>query len=172
MRSSTPPTPPSPSAAVKPGNSRQTSSFGCSDVFATLKKLFSKKAFIIILVTTSTAMAYNNTLSVKIEQIMCAKGYSDQQAGLAGSIIILVGFCASFPIGFLAYKTEKGVLISKIGSCLAIGAVWMVTYYIRLPGSQTGIFLGCALMGVTAAGCYPLLLELIGEFKVKQLQYF
>jgi len=74
------------------------------------------------------AMGYISTISTKIEQIMCARGYSDQVkedfflaiaydnkrsyfqlSGLSGSLILLVGFLASFPIGIIGYKTGKQV---------------------------------------------------------------
>ena len=47
-----------------------------------------------------------NILNIKIflQQVLCARGYSDQLSGMSNSLILLVGTLASFPFGVLAYK--------------------------------------------------------------------
>ena len=46
-----------------------------------IKKLFSNWPFIIMFLFVGGAMGYVSTISTKIEQILCSRGYSDQIAG-------------------------------------------------------------------------------------------
>ena len=109
------------------------------------------------------AMGYVSTISTKIEQILCSVGYSDQIAGLAGSLILFMGFVASFPFGILAYKTKKSTLICKLSGFVVITSLVMLGYFMRLPNNAAAIIASCVLLGLFALGSYPLALELIVE---------
>ncbi len=148
------------------------------------------RAFLIMFLFVGGAMGYISCISTKIEQIMCARGYSDQVltssichaklsntnyvrvciwpillqlSGLSGSLILLVGFFASFPFGVLAYKTGRLTLICKACGAGAIVALCLMAYFLRLPDVGAGIVASCVLLGVFALGCYPLALELVVE---------
>ncbi len=127
-------------------------------------------------------MGYVSTLCTKIEQIMCSRGYSDQVryimsfeqlqtqyqdsfqlSGLAGSLIFLMGFLASFPIGILAYKTNRPITICKLFGLGSIGSLGLLCYFLRLPDVGVGIVTSCAMLGIFALGCYPLAMELMVE---------
>ncbi|CAB4057693.1 MSFD7 [Lepeophtheirus salmonis] len=85
-----------------------------------IKKLMTNFPFIIIFLFLGAAMGYISTLSTKIEQLLCSKGYSDQLSGLSGSLILLWGFIASFFFGFLAIKVKKIVLICKTSGLIEL----------------------------------------------------
>ena len=105
MTSNKPPTPPSPSAANQVGTKK--------DYMKSIKQLFTNRAFIIMFLFIGGAMGYVSTISTKIEQILCARGYTDQLSGLSGALILLCGFFASFGFGVLAYKTKRLILILR-----------------------------------------------------------
>ena len=109
------------------------------------------------------ATGYVNTISTKIEQILCSVGYSDQIAGLAGSLIIFTGFVASFPFGIIAYRTKKLILICKLSGCVEIISLVMLDYFMRLPNNAAAVIASYVLLGIFTLGPYPLVLELIVE---------
>lgn len=108
-------------------------------------------------------MGYVSTISTKIEQILCSKGYTDQLAGLSGSLILLTGFIFSFPFGLLAYKTKKPVLICKLSGFIVITSLVMMGYFMRVPDQGGAIITSAVLLGIFALGPYPIALELIVE---------
>ncbi len=65
-----PPTPPSPSAANQ--------SLVQKSYLPSIRQLLFNKAFLIMFLFVGGAMGYISCISTKIEQIMCARGYSDQ----------------------------------------------------------------------------------------------
>ena len=127
VNSSLPPTPPSPSAASAKTTQKRP-------FLGTIMKLVKNKAFLVIFLFLGGAMGYISTLQTKLEQVnfylwtaslllffskvLCSKGYSDSLAGLAAAIIIISGFIASFPLGYLSIKSGKLILISKVCSSL------------------------------------------------------
>ncbi len=78
-------------------------------------------------------------------------------------MILLCGFLASFPFGFLAYKTKKPILICKINGFVVITSLVLISYFLRYPEYGGAIVTSCVLLGIFALGPYPLALELIVE---------
>ena len=71
-------------------------------------------------------MGYVSAISTKIEQILCSRGYSDVIAGVSGSLILFMGFVASFPMGLIAYKTKKPVLMTKLSGFVVITSLVLI----------------------------------------------
>ena len=67
------------------------------------------------------------------QQILCARGYSDQLSGMSNSLILLVGTLASFPFGVLAYKTGRMITICKVCCCFVAVAICVLSYLMRIP---------------------------------------
>ena len=109
------------------------------------------------------AMGYVSTISTKIEQVLCSRGYSDQLAGLSGSLILFCGFLASFPFGVLSYKLKRPILLCKISGIVVITALVMIGYFMRIPNQGPAIIVSCILLGIFAIGSYPIALELLVE---------
>ena len=64
---------------------------------------------------------------------MCAQGYTDQLSGLSGSLVLLCGTLASFPMGLLAYKTGKSIMVCKVNSLFVIGSMISLGYFVCVP---------------------------------------
>ena len=109
------------------------------------------------------AMGYVSTISTKIEQVLCSRGYSDQLAGLSGSLILFCGFLASFPFGVISYKLKRPILLCKISGIVVITALVMMGYFMRIPDQGPAIIVSCILLGIFAIGSYPIALELLVE---------
>ena len=156
VKTSLPPSPPSPSAAASKTTSRRP-------FITTIWQLARNVPFLIIFMFLGGAMGYISTLQTKLEQILCSRGYSDTIAGVSAALIIISGFVASFPIGYASMKSGKLILISKAACVPAVvvlgGSVWMFLQ----PFMEELMIVTCVLLGVFSLGIYPVMLELSVE---------
>ena len=111
----------------------------------------------------------------------CSVGYSDELAGLACTIVILVGAAGTVLfgilaqvatirwnsllniLGFLLQKTGKIVEITKLCCLGAIVCVLILSYLLLLPDVGIYILIAGAFLGLFALGVFPLALELTVE---------
>ena len=56
-----------------------------------------------------------------MEQLLCARGYSDQVAGFASSSYLFSGCIAALPVSIVASKIKKSLQISKM--LLVVGTI-------------------------------------------------
>lgn len=96
-------------------------------------------------------------------QILCSRGYSDQLSGLSGSLILLCGTLASFPLSVLGAKTGHPILLCKGTGFFVIASMIGLAHFMLMPGQGGAIAIFCALVGIFALGVYPIALELIVE---------
>ena len=64
---------------------------------------------------------------------MCARGYSDQMAGLASSSFMLSGCIASLPVSVIATKTQKSLQMSKMFLIIGLVGVASQAYVLNIP---------------------------------------
>ena len=83
--------------------------------------------------------------------------------GLSGSLILFMGFLASFPMGLISYKTKKPVLLTKLCGIVVVTSLVLLGYFMREPNQSAAIITSSCLLGIFALGPYPLALELIVE---------
>jgi len=133
------------------------------DYWHTLKAVFTNRAFVVIFLFLGGSMAFISCLATKMEQIMCSVGYSDELAGLACTIVILVGAAGTVLFGVLAQKTGKIVEITKLCCLGAIVCVLILSYLLLLPDVGIYILIAGAFLGLFALGVFPLALELTVE---------
>ena len=81
VKSSRPPTPPSPSSHM------QSCSVSKISWLASIKKLFTNPSFVLLFLYYGGCIGYTTAISTKIEQILCAYGYDNEISGLAGKSI-------------------------------------------------------------------------------------
>ena len=112
-------------------------------------------------------------------KVLCSRGYSDSLAGLSAALMIIAGFLASFPLGYLSMKSGKLILITKVYTlvsmqplskfpfqcaCLpAIVALGVSTWILIQSGLSSAVVSICAILGVCSLGIYPIMLELSVE---------
>jgi len=156
VRSSLPPTPPSKSAASAMLTKRRP-------FLGTIWKLARNPPFIIVFLFLGGAMGYISTLQTKLEQMLCSRGYSDQLAGLCAAAIIVAGFLASFPTGYIAMKTGRLTTVAKVGCVPAVLLLGVMTWVLVQPGLKDLVLVSCILLGVASLGIYPVMLELSVE---------
>lgn len=78
-------------------------------------------------------------------------------------MILFCGFFASFPFGYIAWKTGKFTLLCKICGIFVVIFLALISYFMRFPGMGPWIVFSCAGLGIFALGAYPLALELVVE---------
>jgi len=133
------------------------------DYIHTLKAVFTNRAFVVIFLFLGGSMAFISCLATKMEQIMCSVGYSDELAGLACTIVIIVGAGGTVLWGVLAQKTQRIVEITKVCCLGACVCVLILSYLLLLPGVGVYILIASGFLGLFALGVFPLALELTVE---------
>ena len=156
VKTSLPPTPPSPSAAASKTTSRRP-------FITTILQLARNVPFLIIFMFLGGAMGYISTLQTKLEQILCSRGYSDTIAGVSAALIIISGFVASFPIGYASMKSGKLILISKAACVPAVIVLGVSVWMFLQPFMEELMIVTCVFLGVFSLGIYPVMLELSVE---------
>ena len=67
----------------------QTHSTAKISWWSSIKKLFTNPTFLLLFLFYGGCIGYTTAMSTKIEQILCAYGYSHQMSGLAGKFRIV-----------------------------------------------------------------------------------
>ena len=114
-----------------------------------------------------------SVLVAKLEQIMCASGYSDKLAGLAGGLIFLVGILVSYPMIWF-HSRMKGRyqhMFLKAQALPISYSIICLLYFLRVPDSSSWIISSGCILGLIACGLYPLLLEQLTESVYPICQY-
>jgi len=159
-----PPTP--PSAGSLPNENEQehaqAQAHGLSHMRKELNVLLRSPEFFIIFTSYSIYVGAFNAFSSLINQILEPYGFSEDNAGIAGAVLIVVGlvFAAiSAPIidkykFYLAY-IKSAVPVIGIGYLILIWA----------PGTRSlaYVFVVCALLGASSFGLVPVVLEFLVE---------
>ena len=94
-----------------------------------------------------------NFLIFQMEQILCASGYSIEIAGFASSSILLSGCAAALPVGIIASKHEKRVVITKVFLLITVAASGVLAYFLTVPGHHPSIIITfCVITGIFSIG--------------------
>jgi MFS transporter, FLVCR family, MFS-domain-containing protein 7 len=86
-----------------------------------VKNLLKSKDFLILLTTFGFALGLVNALTTLLEQILCVRGYTDEDVGYFGGSMIIFGLVGSVISGFILDKTKRFEEMAKI--CFSIGSV-------------------------------------------------
>lgn len=110
-----------------------------TDVWVAVKKLMSQRDFIFVFMSFSISMGSVWTFVSVLDQILSPFGVSDQVAGLAGGLNILIGCICSYGAGiFMDYKhlykyLLLSCLVGTVLCCVALTVIfWRVTPFTRL----------------------------------------
>jgi len=118
---STPPTPPTDS--TNENCSKGTEKLKFYETFCIyLKqtgKLFKSVQFWILFFTFSIFFGLFNTLAILLQQVLCVRGYTDEEIGIFSGTMIGVGIFGSLVCGLVVDKTKKFEEVAKICFCLS-----------------------------------------------------
>ena len=83
-----------------------------------------------------------------MEQLLCARGYSDQIAGFASSSYLLSGCLAALPVSLIAAKIKKSLQVSKMILIVGILAAGSLAYLVTVPYQPVVLITFCTITGV------------------------
>ncbi|KNC83287.1 hypothetical protein SARC_04448 [Sphaeroforma arctica JP610] len=150
-----PPTPPSASSATY----RETN----KDFVDGLNVISRSYAYLMLVLIFGIGLGMFNALTTLLEQILFPHGYSTDDAGLAGALIILGGLAGAGLTGPILDKTRRYIEVLRV--CLfgaLMGFVWFAAVS-SSAGNLTQILICSAIMGFFAFAILPTSLELGAE---------
>ncbi|RFU27715.1 hypothetical protein B7463_g8614, partial [Scytalidium lignicola] len=146
-----PPTPCAPSAAQPK-----------LELSKSLRALARSPEFWMVMIPFTTYVALFNTLSSVINQILQPYSYSEDNAGLAGGVLIIAGLVIAAIVSPIIDRTKSFVLSTKI--CVPIIALCYLTF-IWAPQTRTLVapFLILGVLGGASFSLLPIILEFLIE---------
>ncbi|KAI5866236.1 MFS general substrate transporter [Durotheca rogersii] len=145
-----PPTPPGPSGSTPKMSLRSS-----------LRHLRSLEIWL-ILVPFGILVGFFNSISSLLNQIMMPYGFTSDDAGIAGAILIVVGLIVSAISSPILDRTKQFLLAIKI-AVPVIGLCYLV--FIWMPGTRSleGPYVVLALLGASSFALVPVALEFLAE---------
>ncbi|KAI7849847.1 major facilitator superfamily domain-containing protein [Circinella umbellata] len=98
------------------------------------------------------------TMSVVVIEAATPFGYSEQQSGIAASLLMLGGFISGSMIGYWIGKTQQHLLIIKLLTPMVCGTYTMVIFEV-VPNAYGVLLCLCFMIGFFAMGLFPVQLE-------------
>lgn len=110
-------------------------------------------------------VGFFNSVSSLLNQIMLPYGYTDNDAGIAGAVLILVGLVSSAITSPILDRTKKFVLLTKI--CVPIiGICYLVFIWMPQTNSSGGLagpYVVLAILGASSFSLVPVAVEFLVE---------
>lgn len=124
-----------------------------------LKLLLTNPVFLCVFAMFSVYVGFFNAFSTYIYQIIGPYGYSSNEAGIAGAILIVCGIVFAAVMSPIVDRTHRFMLVIRIqvpfiAACY-IGTIFMATESQQLVGP----YLVCALLGAISFSLLPVFLE-------------
>ncbi|XXG95919.1 hypothetical protein Hte_002195 [Hypoxylon texense] len=145
-----PPTPPGPSGSTPKMSLRSS-----------LRLLKSLEIWL-ILIPYSVYVGFFNSVSSLLNQIMLPYGFSSDEAGIAGALLIVVGLVASAVTSPILDRTKAFLLAIKVAVPL-IGLCYLI--FIWMPGTRdlAGPYVVLSILGAASFSLVPVALEFLCE---------
>jgi MFS transporter, FLVCR family, MFS-domain-containing protein 7 len=181
---STPPTPPSYAAIqALQGNNNQTDDRNINNTLdddqpmtfkenlkiylSQIGKLLKSFYFVLLLLSFGFGLGLFNALTTLLQQILCVRGYSDNDVGIFGGIMILSGIIGSLVAGIIVDKTKRFEEVAKICFCMSCLANIFFTI-IQNYNNDEGlikylIIVAFCLIGIFGLPLLPVILIIIAK---------
>jgi FLVCR family MFS transporter 7 len=127
------------------------------------KALFGSWRFIAVFTMFSIYVGFFNAFSTYINQIMEPFGYSSDEAGIAGAILIVCGIVFAAVTSPLVDKFHRYTLLIKIQVPLIAGCYIAAIFMSTESQQLVGPYFVCALLGAISFSLLPIFLEWVQE---------
>lgn len=132
---------------------------------ASAKVLFNQVEFWLLFIPFAVYVGLFNSVSSLLNQIMMPYGYNDEEAGIAGALLIVVGLVAAAVTSPLidrhkSYLLAIRVAVPLIGICYLI-FVWMPET--KGTGGVAGPYVVMAVLGAASFSLVPVVVEYLVE---------
>lgn len=120
-----------------------------------VKKLLKSKDFIILFTCFGFSLGLFNALSTLIQQMMCIRGYTDEDAGYFGGAMIVSGIVGSMIAGTYIDKTKRFEETAKV--CFSVSTVTNIAFVImQLQNNDQSTFYYIILVNFCLIGLFGL----------------
>ncbi|KAK4042397.1 major facilitator superfamily domain-containing protein, partial [Parachaetomium inaequale] len=132
---------------------------------ASAKLLFNQLEFWLLFIPFAVYVGLFNSISSLLNQILLPHGYNDEEAGIAGALLIVVGLVASAVTSPIIDRTKSYLLairvaVPLIGICY-LAFVWMPST--RDGGGVAGPYVVMAALGAASFSMLPVVVEYLVE---------
>jgi MFS transporter, FLVCR family, MFS-domain-containing protein 7 len=107
-------------------------------------------------------VGFFNAFSTLLQQFLNPHGYSDDDAGIAGAVLILTGLVVAAIISPLVDRFHVFYPLTKI-LILLVATCYLVMIWVIRPSNYAAICIICAVLGAASFSLLPLALELSVE---------
>ena len=123
-----------------------------------LINLLTNRHYFILLLGFSLGLAIFNSITTLLYQLIQPSGYSSEDAGIFGAVVILAGLLNAFLIGIIMDKTHAYRLLLKI---LLIGACGSALFFVLIlqPNKYYPLSVSLGLMGFFLLPLLPVSFE-------------
>ncbi|KAF1813804.1 MFS general substrate transporter [Eremomyces bilateralis CBS 781.70] len=147
----TPPTPPSASSALPKPSIRKS-----------LVELRSNTSFYLLFTAFTIYLSFFNALSSLLNQILYPYAYTEEQAGLCGAVLIIVGLVAAAATSPIIDRTHTFLLPIKILVPI-IASSYLAFTWMPQTRAISGPYVVAALLGGSSFTLVPIVLEYLVE---------
>ena len=110
----------------------------------------------------SVYLGFFNAFSTLLQQFLSPHGYSDNDAGIAGAILIITGLVVAAIVSPLIDRFHIFLPVART-LIVIVSICYLVFIWVIRPNSYAGICVLCALLGAASFSLLPLALELSVE---------
>lgn len=142
-----PPTPPSAIAAAEKLHIRQA-----------LRELPRNRSFWLIFFPFAVYVGFFNAISSLLNQILSPYGFSEDDAGITGALLIVVGLVASAIISPVVDRRNKHLAVIKI-AVLVVSLSYLIFIFMPETRSVAGPYVVAAILGASSFSLLPATLE-------------
>ncbi|GKT86229.1 LOW QUALITY PROTEIN: major facilitator superfamily transporter [Colletotrichum tofieldiae] len=116
----------------------------------------------LIFIPYAVYVGFFNSISSLLNQMMNPYGFSDEEAGIAGALLIVVGLVASAITSPILDRTKKFLLAIKV-AVPVIGLCYLVFVWMPETRDIAGPYVVLAVLGAASFSLVPVALELLIE---------
>ncbi|KAI5922796.1 MFS general substrate transporter [Camillea tinctor] len=146
-----PPTPPAPSGSTPKVPLRSSA-----------RLLASSPELWIILIPFAIYVGFFNSVASLLNQILVPYGFSSDEAGIAGALLIVVGLVASAITSPILDRTKQFLLAIKL-AVPVIGLCYLVLIWMPATRTLGGPFVVLSILGAASFSLVPVALEFLAE---------
>jgi hypothetical protein len=110
----------------------------------------------------SVYLGFFNAFSTLLQQIMSPYGYSDNDAGIAGAVLIITGLVVAAIISPIVDRYHIFIPVARI-LVVIVSICYLVLIWVIRQNAYAAICVICALLGAVSFSLLPLALELSVE---------
>ena len=87
--------------------------------FHQVNQLLRSLPFLLLMISFSIGFGLFNTVSILLQQILCVRGYTNNDVGIFGAILIGSGIIGALIAGFIVDKTKRLEEVAKVCFCVS-----------------------------------------------------